>query len=558
MTAMSMIRQKSSEGLMPTGVTRCRKLGAASTAAILAVSSIAVLVVLVVAVLVLRGEAPLIQPGDETADAAPLRLYCAAGIRPTVEKILKDYEERSGIRVEVHAHGSGTLYGQIKTESELGSAPDLYLTAEDSYLERGRTEGIIAEVIPIGTQRPVLIVAPGNPLGIASLADLADPAKGIDFGIANEGAAVGKKARAIAQEMGILDEIETYRKTEQETVVALVDAVRVGALDAAVVWDTIAAMADGIEVVEDPHPAFQKHVSRIAIAVVATTQRPTEALRLARFITAKDAGLQAFADDGFEVVSGDAWDKNLRIVLYCGSMFRAVFEDTIAEFCKREGVTIDPQWAGCGKLVAQMSALLESGVEPDQFPSAYLACDVEFYHAIRDYHGQRVFGEGTIVSENDIVIAVAKGNPHGIRTPEDLLMPGVRVGVCHPTESALGTLTRQMLSSERFNNIYGRVQEQKSVEVDVGPTLISQILAGGLDAVIVYRSNVMSSEANLDELDIIEIHDGDSGLARAIQPWSIAEMSEHKQLMERLFEALRSEESRRRFESAGFHWRASR
>lgn len=535
-----------------------RTRGAVNTAVVLALASLAVLLVLVVAVLVLRGEEPLIQPGDKTADATPLRLYCAAGIRPTVEKIAADYTARYGVRIDIHTGGSGTLLSQINAEAAQGEGPDLYISAEAERIADGRAAGTLAETIPIGAQRPVLIVAPGNPKQIVSLYDLADPAKEIRFGIANEGAAVGNMTRAIARDMSILDAIETYRKTEQETVVALVDAVRVGALDAAVVWDTIAAMTDGVEVVEDPHPAFRKHVSQIAVAVVATTQRPTEALRLARFITAKDAGLQAFADDGFEVVSGDVWDKNPRIVLYCGSMFRTVFEDTIAEFCKREGVTIDPQWAGCGKLVAQMSALLESGVEPDQFPSAYLACDVEYYHAIRDYHGQRVFGEGTIVSENDIVIAVAKGNPHGIRTPEDLLTPGVRVGVCHPTESALGTLTRQMLSSERFNNIYGRVQEQKSVEVDVGPTLISQILAGGLDAVIVYRSNVMSSEANLDELDIIEIQDGETGLARAIQPWSIAEMSEHKQLMERLFEALRSEESRRRFESAGFHWRASR
>ncbi len=540
------------------GLIRRRAFGAANAAAILAMSSAAVLVVLVVAVLTLRGEAPLIQTEDKRADTAPLRLYCAAGVRPTVEKVLADYETRYGVRVEVHAHGSGTLYGQIKTEVELGTAPDLYLTAEDSYLDQGRSDGTIAEVIPIGVQRPVLIVAPGNPRGISSLADLAEPASDIDFGIANEGAAVGKKTRAIARDMGILDAIEQRRKTEQETVVALVDAVRVGALDAAVVWDTIAMMTDGVEIIEDPHPAFREHVSRIGIAVVATTERPTEALRLARFLSARDAGLAMFESDGFEVVDGDVWEEDPRIVLYCGSMFRAVFEDTIAEFCEREGVTIDPQWAGCGKLVAQMTALLESGVEPDRFPSAYLACDVQFYDSIHEYSGQRIFGEGTIVSENDIVIAVAKGNPHDIRTPEDLLQPGVRVGVCHPTESALGTLTRQMLSSERFNNIYGRVQAQKSVEVDVGPTLVSQILAGGLDAVIVYRSNVMSSAANLDELEVVEIQDGESGLARAVQPWSIAEMSEHKQLMERLFLALRSEESRQRFESAGFHWRASR
>lgn len=533
-----------------------RTRAAANTAVVLAVGSIAALVVLVVAALALRGEAPLIQPDEgNTTDTAPLRLYCAAGVRPTVQKILDDYEQRYGVKVEVHAHGSGTLFGQVKTESELGSAPDLYLSAEDTYLTQGRADGVLAEVLPIGTQRPVLIVAPGNPLGITSLADLADPANEIDFGIANEGAAVGKKTRAIAEVMGFREAIEANRKTEQETVVALVDAVRVGALDAAVVWDTIAAMTDGVEVVDDPHPAFDEHVSSIGVAVVATCDRPTEALRLARFITARDAGLQTFASDGFEVVDGDKWEESPRILFYSGSMFRAVFEDTIAAFAEREGVTIDVQWAGCGKLVAQMDTLLETGVEPDQFPSAYLACDVQFYDMIQERGGQRIFGESTVVSENDIVIAVAKGNPHGIQSPEDLLTPGVRLGVCHPTDSALGRLTQTMLSSDRFDNIYGRVQAAKSVEVDTGPTLISQIMTGGLDAVIVYRSNILSSERNTEALGIIEIDDGGEGLARAVQPWSIAEMSEHKQLMRRLFEVLSSADSQERFESAGFHWR---
>lgn len=532
--------------------------GAANTAVVLAVASIVALGVLVVAALALRGEAPLLQPDDDTNNAAPLRLYCAAGVRPTVQKILDDYEARYGVRVEVHAHGSGTLFGQIKTEAEQGVGPDLYISAEDTYFEQGRAAGILAEVIPIGTQRPVLIVAPGNPKGITSLTDLADPANDIDFGIANEGAAVGKKTRAIAEAMGIRQAIEQNRKTEQETVVALADAVRLGALDAAVVWDTIAAMTDGVEVVEDPHPAFREHVSRIGVAVVGTCDRPTDALRLARFITAHNEGLATFEQDGFEVVAGDRWVAEPQIVFFSGSMFRSVFEDTITAFAAREGVTIDVQWAGCGKLVALMDAMLESGVAPEDFPSAYLACDTQFYDMIRERDGRRIFGESTVVSENDIVIAVAKGNPHRITSPEDLLDPDIRLGVCHPADSALGRLTKAMLSSERFGNIYGRVQDAKAVAVDTGPTLISQIMAGGLDAVIVYRSNVLSSEANTAALDIIEIDDGGAGLARAVQPWSVAEMSEHKELMRRLFEVLRSEASRQRFQDAGFHRRDPR
>lgn len=282
--------------------------GSASPVLLLAIVSALVIAGLVIAGLTLRGEGPLASNdnphGPSTTDQ-PLRLYCAAGLRLPTQQILDDYEKQFGVKVELHTHGSGTLFGQIRAEAAAGQGPDLYLTAESSYIDHGRALGLIEEVIPIGTQRAVLIVQAGNPKQITSLSDLVDPARTIDFGIANEGAAIGKKSREIADAIGILEGLESMRKTEQETVVALADAVRFGALDAAIVWDTTAMMTQGVQVVPTNEPAFELGVSHISIGLVSITNRPDEARRLARFITSVDHGLPVYRANGIVPVDDE-------------------------------------------------------------------------------------------------------------------------------------------------------------------------------------------------------------------------------------------------------------
>jgi len=166
------------------------------------------------------------------------------------------------------------------------------------------------------------------------------------------------------------------------------------------------------------------------------------------------------------------------------------------------------------------------------------------------------FGDQSVVSTNEIIIAVPKGNPLGIESMGDLLEhDGIRLGICDPDRSALGRLTRVMLSSPRFGNIYDDIVAVRQVEMAKGPDLVAAIIGGGLDAVIVYRSNVEANPDNLNKhLDIITVDDGGSGLSMATQPWAIAKNADHAQLMARLFEQITAAQSQQRFEDAGFNW----
>jgi ABC-type molybdate transport system substrate-binding protein len=257
-------------------------------------------------------------------------------------------------------------------------------------------------------------------------------------------------------------------------------------------------------------------------------------LRFARFLAARDRGLPHFQESGFETVDGDPWDERPALVLYAGAMLRPAVEQTVRDFEKREGARVDTKYNGCGILVADM----RSGQRPD----AYFACDKSFMDMVGD-----LFVDGEDVSTNRLVILVEKGNPHGIETLDDLAKPGLRVGVGHEKQCALGVLTQKALQQGR---VKGEVMKNVQVQSPAGDLLVNQMLVGSLDAAVAYVSNRSGHE---DELEAIPI---DVPCAVAVQPVAVGKESKHRQLTQRLLEAIRSAESKERFEANGFRWQA--
>jgi molybdenum ABC transporter molybdate-binding protein len=216
-----------------------------------------------------------------------------------------------------------------------------------------------------------------------------------------------------------------------------------------------------------------------------------------------------------------------------GAMLRPAVEETITAFEQREGVRVTRVYNGCGILVGQMRA----GREPD----VYFACDPRFMGEVAD-----LFAKPDVVSNNQLVIAVPRGNPAGIKGLADLGKEGLRVGVGHEQQCALGAITRETFLQ---SGIYAAVRKNVKVESPTGDLLVNQIRTGALDAVVCYVSNVTP---NADRLDAVPI----TGIPCAApeQPVAIARGSANPELAARLIEYLQSAESRRRFEKLGFGW----
>ena len=462
-----------------------------------------------------------------------LDFYCAAGMKLPVEAVVESYEKEYGVEINIIYGGSGTLLNNLAVAQK----GDLYLAADFSYIKIAREKGLVAEAIPVNQLRAGLAVAKGNPHGIESIQDILDN-KSLKIGLANpDAASVGKFTKKVLSQHKYWEKINERVKADgvfTGTVNELTNNLKLNSIDVGIVWDAVAAQYPELDFINVPE--FDSKPKNTTISILKSTKNSEQTLHFARYLSAKDRGLVQFEKMGYTIVEGDKWSNKPEVNFFGGGMLRPAVEESIREFERREGVIVKTTFNGCGILVSQMQA----GSQPD----AYFACDKKFMEQV-----QERFLSPRDVTSNDIVIAVAKGNPKKISTLDDLLKEGVQVGLGHPDKSALGHLTMLMLKQV---GLYSRIQKNVAVDSPTGDFLINQISLHSVDAVIIYKSNFMASPTAIRECEMIEIPLPE---AKATQPYAISKMNDNKQLLGRLMEYITAQQER--FTNIGFKWQES-
>jgi molybdate transport system substrate-binding protein len=462
----------------------------------------------------------------ENKNSTALTVYCAAALKIPMEAIAKEYQTRYQVPVQLQFGPSQTLLSNAKV-TNLG---DLFLPADDSFVAMAEAQDLTSTQIPLATQTAILVVAKGNPKGIKDLASAA----ATRLVISNPDAA------AIAQILRQKLPPETWTLLSSKatstvtTVTDAANALQAGAADATFIWDAMLSQYPGFEAV--PVPELQNLSANVTLALLKNSKQPAAAMRFARFAAAKDAGLTTLGKHGFKVVEGDPWSEKPELTLYAGSMLRPAIEKTITDFEQREGVAITRVYNGCGILVGQMQA--------GQTPDAYFACDVEFMKQVQDQ-----FESADSIAQNQLVILVKKGNPFQVADLKDLTKPGMRVGIGHEKQCAMGWLTQRTFNEGKVTE---SVMKNVVAQVPTGDMLVNSMLAGSLDAAVVYLSNAIGAGDKLDAVAIQGIE-----CAIATQPFAIKKGTPYKQMMERLHALLRSADSQSRFEEEGFKWQGS-
>jgi molybdenum ABC transporter molybdate-binding protein len=471
------------------------------------------------------------------AASRPLVVFCAAGLREPIQKITDEYQAAFGVEVQLQFGGSNSQLAAL----EVSQRADIFIPADDAYIQTAKERGLIGEVLPLASMSPVLVVKKGNPLQVKSLGEIST--KRLRISHANpEAAAIGKISRDALQEAKLWSAYEKQIVVTKPTVNDVATDIQVGTVDAGIVWDVTAKMlSQDLQIV--PVPEFDNVKASVAACIVATSSEPTAALHLSRYMAARDKGLPVFANAGFGVGEGDEWDERPELHLYAGSMLKPALEATLTEFEQREGVQVTRIYNGCGILVGQMAI---------KRPDAFFACDKEFFEV--DLTGSKalkvkdIFAEQTMISGNQLVMLVKKGNPHKIRRLRDLAKPGLRVGIGHEKQCAMGVLTQQTLREDKSDKA---VMKNVTVQTPTGDMLVNQMRTGSLDVAIAYISNAAGTEDILEPLVI------DIPCAFAEQPFAIGKESKHKQLASRLLNAIRTQQSRERFLAFGFTWKDS-
>jgi molybdate transport system substrate-binding protein len=476
----------------------------------------------------------LSKPKQDQADR--LFVYCAAGIRVPVEEAAARYREEYGVEIDIQYGGSNTLLTKIDVNRQ--SPGDLYLAGDDFYTQLARDKGLAAERLPVAGMWPVLATKKGNPLGITRISDLLREDVRVAMGNQDQ-TAIGKAVASALTREGLWEAVRK-RVTEngvfKPTVNEVANDIKIGAVDAGIVWNSTAAMPeyrDSLEAV-DAGP-LRREVSHVSACVLTACRQPAAALRFARYLTASDRGLESFAAYGFKPVDGDLWEEHPEITFFCGAVNRRAVDEVIKEFEQREGVTVNTVYNGCGILTGQMRTIRQ-----DQggagFPDVYMACDRYYLENVKDW-----FQEDADVSNAAIVIAVPKGNPKKITGLADLTKEGMRVAVGQPEQCTIGALTRIMLQKMALHD---GVMANAVTQTASSSMLIPSVVTKSADAAIAY---VTDTKAENDKVDAVAI---DSPFAVAIQPFALAKSSKSKYLGRRLFEKIAGAADQ--FEAAGF------
>ncbi|MGB8170179.1 MAG: substrate-binding domain-containing protein, partial [Chthoniobacteraceae bacterium] len=339
---------------------------------------------------------------------ASLTVYCAANLKKPVEAIAERYRTETSVEVKLQFGGTGTLLANLRAAQQ----GDLFITADQAGIDDGKKFGVIGEVIPLITQRPVIAVRAGNPKGIKTLADLRRD--DVKFALVNpEAAAIG---RVVKKKLGADYEPLAVRAAVQKpTVTEIASDLSLGSVDAAIIWDSTVPQFKGIEAVEVPE--ISTHVEKASVGVLAFSKQLPAALRFARYLAAPEKGGEIFKQNGFTPIPGDKWADKPEMVLYSGGVNRPAIEGLLREFADREGVSVTTVFNGCGVLCASMKAMNDA-TDP-KFPDAYYACDLCFVPPVAQQ-----FPQSVMLTHTDIGIVVKKGNPRGVKTLADLAQPG--------------------------------------------------------------------------------------------------------------------------------------
>lgn len=229
--------------------------------------------------------------------------FCGSASKPAMEEAAAQFEHETGIRVDLHFSGSGTMLSQMK----MARRGDLYIPGSPDYMNKAIREEVVdpESAVIIAYLVIAIDVQHGNPKDIRTLADLARP--GMRVGIGNpEAVCVGLYAVEVLERNGLLRQVQPNIVTHAPSCSATASLVAMQKVDAVIGWRVFSKWnPDKIEAV-----LLKAHeVPRLAYipAAVSTYSRNKEgAQRFINFLISVE-GQKIFAKWGYIASEKEAW-----------------------------------------------------------------------------------------------------------------------------------------------------------------------------------------------------------------------------------------------------------
>lgn len=175
-------------------------------------------------------------PGDEWTEKPELVLYSGGVNRPAIEKTLDEFAAREGVTVTAVYNGCGVLCSSMRAMKSTSDPrfPDAYYACDVCFV--APVVETFPEVVKLTETVIGIAVQKGNPKGVETLEDLAEGK--LKLGICHtKQSTLGHMTGEMLRETKLEKAIRSNVVSEQATADLLINQLRTGSLDVAIVYE---------------------------------------------------------------------------------------------------------------------------------------------------------------------------------------------------------------------------------------------------------------------------------------------------------------------------------
>ncbi|MFE5309955.1 molybdate ABC transporter substrate-binding protein [Isoptericola sp. NPDC056605] len=228
--------------------------------------------------------------GDDGAEAGTttLTVFAAASLKGSFEDLAEQFEAaHEGVDVQLSFAGSSDLVAQIQQ----GAPADVFASADTANMDKLVADDLVTDPQDFATNTLEIAVPPGNPAGVETLDDLADPA--VKLVLCAPEVPCGAASAKVADAAGL----DLTPVSEEQSVTDVLGKVTAGEADAGLVYVTdVAAAGDAVEGIEFTESTSA--VNTYPIATVADTDHADLAQEFVALVLSND-GQQTLSGFGF-------------------------------------------------------------------------------------------------------------------------------------------------------------------------------------------------------------------------------------------------------------------
>ena len=215
-------------------------------------------------------------------------------VRP-LNVLVKEFEAKNNVNIEIKQGATGYLYKTIKAEQK----GDIFFPGSDSYRIKNQADGLLKDYVFVGYNRLALVIAKGNPKGLSNeLTQLINPEYSVVLS-APESGAVGRAAKALLDQQGLTKEVYdnvTYFTTDSHRIF---NAIQNGDADVAINWYATTKWPeteDYMDAILLPEDIAKP--KRLELNLLSFSKKPGLAMQFMQYASSKH-GLETFAQYGF-------------------------------------------------------------------------------------------------------------------------------------------------------------------------------------------------------------------------------------------------------------------